>query len=51
MMTARHPHGATEITATGPQLWVPRTSPQGSFNNTESNVKSFKNLMMSIFDE
>lgn len=51
MMTARHPHGATQITAPGPPLWVPRTNPQGGFNNTESNVKSFKNPMMSIFDD
>lgn len=49
MMAARHPHGATEITTTGPQLWVPRTNPQGTYNDTESNVKSFKNQFFVLF--
>lgn len=49
MKAARHPHGATEITATGPQLWVPKTNPQGTYSDTESNVKSFKNQFFCPF--
>lgn len=42
VMTARHPHGATEMTAPGPQIWVQATNPLGSYSHREYKQKALK---------